>query len=60
MAGETYDDLQMPPVIGGPGAPYSEPPMQKPLEMPPVVGGGGADGSPPMMRPLVLPPTVST
>lgn len=54
-------DLQMPPVIGGAGAPYSSPPDQKDLTLPPVEGTGGSGagvGSPPEMRPLELPPTV--
>lgn len=52
-------DLQMPPVIGGAGAPYQSPPEQKPLTLPPVIGGTGSDGAPPTQRDLELPPVVA-
>lgn len=58
---DVYDrGLSMPPVIGGAGAPMSQPPMQEDLNLPPVIGPGNAAGvgEPPEMRPLELPPVI--
>lgn len=57
MAGE-YKDLQMPPVLGGPGSPALTPPGQKTLELPPVIGGDATSMGMPMEKALTLPPTV--
>lgn len=51
-------NIEMPPVIGGKGAGYSEPPQQKQNTLPPVIGGSVPGGTPAQERPLVLPPTV--